>query len=435
MKRCGLGAVLFCGLALWGDAGCTGGGGASQAGDAGRSSQDAGTGGDGGASAGPTDTAMSGSGGLAGDAASPLDQGDTAIVTVEAGTPDRGGGGGGGGPARLLLVAGGGNTSSGVPAMAAKLNGPFGIAKDRTGVLYVSEETGNRVFKIDTAGLLTTVVGNGAVGNGGDGGPGAQAQVNAPHDIGIAPGTDDLYIADTYNRRVRKLALNTGIISAVAGSGQMGSSADNVAAVGAQLGSIYSLAFSPTGSQLYLSDYDNRRVRVVDLKTGLLGSLAGTGQMGAPADGADARTSPLLDARAVAADSKGNVYILERAGNVIRVVDGAGKIRTVVGSGKAGASGDGGDALAATMNGPRHIFVDRDDNVLIADTENSLVRKYIPAEHKIVRVAGNGQVGTAGLGGPPESAQLNRPHGVFGDSDGVVYISDSDNDRVLKIVH
>jgi len=342
---------------------------------------------------------------------------------------------GGGGPARLVLVAGGGNTLTGVPATSAKLNGPFGIAIDRTGAIYVSEETGSRVFKIDTAGLLTNAVGNGAAGNKGDGGPGAQAQVNEPHDIAIAPGTDDLYIADTYNRRVRKLSLTTGIISAVAGSGQMGSSADGVLAAGAQLGSIYSLAFSPDGGRIYLSDYDNRRVRVVDLKTGILGSLAGTGQMGAPADGADARTSPLLDARAVGVDSKGNVYILERAGNVIRVVDGAGKIKTVVGSGKAGASGDGGDALAATLNGPRHIFVDRDDNVLIADTENSLVRKYIPAEGKIVRVAGTGQGGTAGLGGPPESAQLNRPHGVYCDPDGVVYISDSDNNRVLKIVH
>ena len=434
MKRFDLGAALFCGLTALGHAGCTGsGGGATDAGSGDPSAPDAGTAGSGttDASSGPTDTPLSGSGGPAGDAIPAPDQSDTAIAATDAGPPDQAVSG----PARLVLVAGGGNTPSGVPATAAKLNGPFGIAMDRTGVIYVSEETGSRVFKIDKAGLLTNAVGGGGLGNGGDGGPGAKAQVNEPHDIAIAPGTDDLYIADTYNRRVRKLSLTTGIISAVAGSGQMGSSADGVPAAGAQLGSIYSLAFSPDGGLIYLSDYDNRRVRVVDLKTGTLGSFAGTGQMGAPADGADARTSPLLDARAVGVDSKGNVYILERAGNVIRVVDGAGKIKTVVGSGKAGASGDGGDALAATLNGPRHIFVDRDDNVLIADTENSLVRKYIPAQGKIVRIAGTGQGGTAGLGGPPESAQLNRPHGVFCDADGVVYISDSANNRVLKIVH
>ncbi len=98
-----------------------------------------------------------------------------------------------------------------------------------------------------------------------------------------------------------------------------------------------------------------------------------------------------------------------------------------------GATGDGGDALKATLNGPKHLCIDRDGNVLIADTENQLIRKYLPAEGKIVRVAGTGKKGTAGVGGPPEKVELNQPHGVYVHPSGTVYICDSGNNRVLRI--
>src|SRR2546425_1537975 len=172
---------------------------------------------------------------------------------------------------------------------------------------------------------------------------------------------------------------------------------------------------------------------MVDLRTGIVSTIAGNGERGVPADGSDAAKSPLVDPRAVAADRKGNVYILERSGNALRVVGASGKIRTVVGTGEKGATGDGGDALKATMNGPKHLCVDSQDNVIIADTENHMIRKYLPREGKIVRVAGNGRRGTSGVGGAPEEAELNQPHGVTFHS-GALYISDSSNNRVLKIV-
>src|SRR5262249_37405207 len=113
----------------------------------------------------------------------------------------------------------------------------------------------------------------------------------------------------------------------------------------------------------------------------------------------------------------------------------AGKIRTVVGTGKAGATGDGGAARAALLNGPKHLCLDRDGNVILADTENHLIRKYLPGEEKIVRVAGTGTKGTAGAGGPPDRAEWNQPHGVYVHPSGDLYIADSSNHRVLKIEH
>ena len=120
----------------------------------------------------------------------------------------------------------------------------------------------------------------------------------------------------------------------------------------------------------------------------------------------------------MAADGEGNVYILERSGNALRVVDARGRIRTVAGTGKAGATGDDGDARKATLNGPKHLCIDGDGNVIIADTENHLIRKYLPKDGKIVRVAGSGKKGRAGLGGPPEKVELNQPHGVTVHKDG-----------------
>jgi sugar lactone lactonase YvrE len=135
----------------------------------------------------------------------------------------------------------------------------------------------------------------------------------------------------------------------------------------------------------------------------------------------------------VAVDSKGNVYILERGGHALRVVDSQGKIRTAIGTGQRGSSGDGSLALQATMNGPKHLCIDAQDSVIIADTENHAIRKYLPKEGTIVRIAGSGRKGTGGIGGPPVEVELSQPHGVCLHANGELYIVDSSNNRVLKI--
>jgi hypothetical protein len=136
----------------------------------------------------------------------------------------------------------------------------------------------------------------------------------------------------------------------------------------------------------------------------------------------------------VALDGRGNLYILERSGHALRVVDRAGKIRTVAGTGQQGDSGDGGDARHAQLNGPKHLCVDARGNVLIADTENHRIRLYNPEDGTIRTVAGNGRKGTKGLGGPPSEAELAQPHGVTIGPGGILYISDSSNNRIVKIV-
>jgi DNA-binding beta-propeller fold protein YncE len=172
----------------------------------------------------------------------------------------------------------------------------------------------------------------------------------------------------------------------------------------------------------------------VDLRTGVVTTVAGNGKKGVPVDGAEAVNAPLVDPRAVAVDAKGNVHILERSGHALRMVDRRGSIRTIAGTGEPGATGDGGNARIATLNGPKHLCIDADGNVIIADTENHKIRKVMVAEGKIVRVAGTGKKGATGVGGSPFEADLSQPHGVYiHPTSGDLYIADSSNNRVLKI--
>jgi sugar lactone lactonase YvrE len=165
----------------------------------------------------------------------------------------------------------------------------------------------------------------------------------------------------------------------------------------------------------------------LDLKSGVVTTIAGNGQSGVPPDGADAAQSPLVDPRAAAVDSKGNVYILERRGNALRIVDKTGKIRTVI------APGTITGGRAPGLNGPKHLCVDLQDNLIIADTENHLILKYEPKGGAVKVIAGSGEKGDRLITGDPLKTQLNRPHGVFVHPSGALYISDSYNHRVLKL--
>jgi sugar lactone lactonase YvrE len=331
----------------------------------------------------------------------------------------------------LVLIAGGGTGEDNVRATEAKLNLPFGIGFDKAGNFYLVEMAGQRVLKVDAKGNLTVLAGTGKKGNTGDDGPARMASFNGMHSLVVTP-EGILYLADTWNNRIRKFDAKTGSLTAFAGTGKKGFLGDGGPAAKALFGGLYCAALDPAGEKLYLADLDNRRIRMVDLKTGLVDTVAGNGSKGVPGDGEDARKSPLVDPRAVAVDRKGNIYILERSGHALRVVDAKGRIRTVAGTGKAGNSGDGGDALKATLNSPKHLCVDQDDSVLIADSSNHVIRRYTPTDGKIVRVAGTGKKGLS-KGGPPLESLLNEPHGVFVHPNGTLYIVDSMNHRVFRL--
>jgi sugar lactone lactonase YvrE len=334
---------------------------------------------------------------------------------------------------KVVLVAGNGQGVDGTPAISTKLESPFGVDFDRAGNLFLVEMTGQRVRKIGPDGMISTVAGDGAKGSRGDGGPASQAQFNGMHNLAIGP-DDTIYVADTWNNCVRAIDPRTGKITRVAGTGEKGFGGDGGPATEAKLGGVYCASLNLAGDALYLADLDNRRIRKVDLRTGIITTVAGNGQRGVPSDGAIATEAPLVDPRAVAVGGANNIYILERGGHALRRVDPRGKISTVVGTGKAGASGDDGNARLATLNGPKHLCIDRNGNVIIADTENHVIRKYSVGENGIFRLVGSGRKGNAGIGGPPLEVELNQPHGVYVHRDGTLYIADSSNHRVLKVV-
>ncbi len=327
---------------------------------------------------------------------------------------------------RIVLVAGGSEDAVGIPATQAKLKEPFGVDFDQLGNLWIIEMfSGNRLLKVNTAGVLTHVAGQLTAGFSGDGGPALKAQFHGPHNLAVDH-DGNVYIGDTWNGRVRKVNVSSGQVTTQSGF--------EVPLDKAKGSGPYCITFDFTGKKLYVADL--RRVSVIDVESGQSSVVAGNGEKGIPNDGVTAITAPLVDPRAVAADRLGNVYILERGGHALRVVDPQGNIRTVVNSsGKKGNDGDGGFGVSATMNGPKHLCIDRDNSVIIADAENNVVRRYNPVDRKITRIAGTGQNGNNGLGGDPLKCPLKRPHGVtVHPKSGELYITDSYNDRILKIV-
>lgn len=336
---------------------------------------------------------------------------------------------------RVVLVAGGGTKADNAPATECKVIQPFACDFLADGSLvFVEMATGERLRKISPDGILTTLAGTGQQGTPGADGPANQATFNGMHNLLVDP-NGNILLADTFNHRVRLYDPVAKVVKPLAGTGKKGFAGDGGPALKAEFNQTICIGFDRPKERLFITDIGNRRVRVMDLKSGIVTTFAGNGQKGEPKDGELAVTQPLQDPRAVACDSKGHVYILERSGHRLRVVNPEGKIKTVAGTGKAGIGGDGGPALQAAMNGPKYLHCDADDSVLIVDTENHQIRRYIPGKEIMVLVAGTGQRGSGGLGGDPLKFAMARPHGVITHpKTGEIFIADSDNGRIVKIV-
>ncbi len=320
-----------------------------------------------------------------------------------------------GGLALTVIVAGGGPNvpGDGGPARSAHLGSIYGLACDATGNLYIA--AGN-IRKVTPAGVITTVAGNGSPGYSGDDGTATAAQLNAPSGVAI-DGSGNLYLADTYNGRIRKVWLN-GDIDTLAGAGHSAYSGDGGPATSAQLFHPSGTAVDASGN-LFIADTANNRVRKVS-PAGTITTVAGDGVAGHSGDGGPGASARLNSPSAVAVDGSGNLYIAEAA--AVRKIQPGGIITTVAGNGSSGYSGDGGPATAAQLNGPSGLAFDASGNLFIADAYNGRIRE-VSAGGLIGTVAGNGAPGYSGDGGPATSAQISYPSGVAIDGAGNLYIA------------
>lgn len=303
-----------------------------------------------------------------------------------------------------------------------RLNSPFGVDFDEAGNMYIVELSGGRVHKLDTTGKLSTIAGKSREGYSGDGGTAKDATFNGMHNVAVTP-AGDLYIADSWNHCIRKIDADTGIITTFAGTGKPGFSGDGGPASKAMFNYVMCVSLNPSNDKIYLADLKNLRIRMIDLKTGIVMSVAGNGEKGVPGDGQLATESPLVDPRAVAVDSKNNIYILERSGHVLRRVTTDGRIRTVAGTGKPG--GADGPASKAQLNSPKHVAIDLDDNVIIADDQNQRIRIYDVRKHTLASILG--------IGVDKPEHELRQPHGVCVHTDGSIYVVDTGHHRIIRL--
>ena len=328
----------------------------------------------------------------------------------------------------ISTVAGSGGWGyggDGGPALQARFLAPSGVAADAAGNLYIADTGNNRIRKVDAAGVISTVAGTGKQGYGGDGGAALRAQLAFP--LGAAAdGAGNLYIVDAGNNRIRKVDA-AGAISTVAGTGDVG---DGGSAVRAWLGFPGSVTADGAGN-LYIADTFNERIRKVDA-AGVISTVAGSGERGYVGDGGPAAQARLASPLSAAADGAGNLYFVDAGNHCVRKVDAAGSISTVAGSGRYGYGGDGGPAVRAQLALPRGAALDDAGNLYIADTENHRVRK-VDAAGAISTVAGTGKQGYSGDGGAAVRAQLAFPWGVAADGAGNLYIADRNNHRIRKV--
>ena len=331
----------------------------------------------------------------------------------------------------ITTIAGTGErgfSGDGGPADAAQLDVPEGVAVDGSGNLYIADKLNNRIRRVDISGIITTIVGTGVRGFRGDGGPAIAAQLNLPGKIAV-DSAGNLYIADSFNHRVRQVD-RFGNISTIAGTGGEGYSGDGGPAIAAQLNYPQGLALDGAGN-LYIADSGNGRIRRVDA-SGAIRTIAGTGEEGLSGDGGPAIAAQLNYPQGLALDGAGNLYIADSGNGRIRRVDASGAIRTIAGTGEEGSSGDGGPAVAAQLKFPSGVAVDSSGNVYIADWGNHRIRR-IDSSGTITTIAGTGGSGSSGDGGPAVAAQLNLPQGVAADGNGNLYIADTENHRIRRV--
>jgi trimeric autotransporter adhesin len=335
----------------------------------------------------------------------------------------------------ITTVAGDGSgnySGDGGPASGSLVNA-YGVALDYNGNVYIADTYNNRVRKVDAAnGSITTVAGDGSAGFSGDGGPAVDAALNQPRAV-VTDAAGNLYIADTQNARVRRVDSASGIVTTYAGGGSGSIVGGPKLATSVQLGSVYSVCLD-NGGNLYLADAPNGHVYKVDGLTRLMTLVAGAFGVPSGVDGAPATSTALRFPQSIALNSVGDLFIADELANNVRRVDAvSGIITTVLGTGSPSSSGDGGPAVSASVDGPSGVAVDAQGNLYVSDSFGNLVRRVDGVTQTVSTIAGTGTPGFSGDGGLATLAGIFNPQGLAAAQDGSIYLADADNLRIRRL--
>jgi DNA-binding beta-propeller fold protein YncE len=315
---------------------------------------------------------------------------------------------------------------------------PQDVTAGPDGRLYVVDWDNNRVRRIESDGTIHTVAGSGVAGNGADGPP-LQVQLNLPTQVAFDP-TGKLVLSAWQNNKVMRMDLAGSPLTTICGTGAPGYGGDEGPATTAQLQTPSATAFGPDGS-MYIADQGNLRVRKID-PAGVIHTVAGNGMRGFVGDMGPATMAELAapggqsssPAGKIAVDAQGNLYIADSGNYRVRKVTADGVINTIAGIGTVGHDGENGPALQAQIARPTDLAFGPDGSLYIADTDNSCIRK-LDGSGNLTTVAGQcGNTGYAGDGEAATAAQLHRPFGIDVGPDGAIYIADTYNQRVRKVV-
>ena len=335
---------------------------------------------------------------------------------------------------KIATIAGTGQpgySGDGGPAQKAGLDNPFGVVRGPDQALYFCDTNNHVIRRISPEGTISTVVGTGKRGYSADGTPALRSELNEPYEIRFDR-DGNLFFVERMNHVVRRVDVKSRIIVTVAGIAKPGFKNDVGVAVQEPLQEPHSIQFDPKGD-LYICDIRNHRIRVVDMKSGRISTFAGNGKQAPTPDGAALDGTPLNGPRALDFDADGNLWLALREGNAVYKIDmKARTLHHVAGTGEKGFSGNGGPARQATLSGPKGLSVAPDGNVYLADTESHSIRMIDIRKNTVELIAGTGEKGD-GPDGDPLSCRMARPHGVFVDRDGSIFVGDSEAHRVRVI--
>lgn len=310
---------------------------------------------------------------------------------------------------------------------SAKISSSYGIAADHSGNIYFCD--GQRIRKVNSAGIISTIAGTGVSGFSGDGGQASLAQLNNPNGITIDL-LGNIYFSDLTNNRIRKINTN-GIINTIAGIGSPGFSGDGGPATSAKIASVFGLVTDSVGN-LYFGDVQNYRIRKINT-TGIITTIAGTGVVGHTGDLGQATSAKIAEVECLAIDASGNIYFTEFSPyNSIRKINTSGIIKTIAGKIPGGFSGDGGIADSCQMYGPVGIAVDANGNIYFADSDNYRIRK-INTSGIVTTIAGIGTANYSGDGGFATACEFNLPTYIAIDASNNIYVTDYWNNRIRVI--